>query len=379
MTSMTESSLVDLTARMFETAADPRGEGWGEVYETLSKLLSSGPGSLHVYHKREAAFRTLADTNEPGFIDEINRKYFDTLPHKDELLSMKPGDLLRRSQVMSDAEFERSELYQTRWKNFGIFHSITFCLFDDRETSAGVTFTRPISMGGFDDAEIKALAPAMRILQRAVRLHANVLSASEKDRIVLNGLDRISQGVVIVNSTAKVQYANAAAERVLSDRQGIELQRSGTLACEVRADSEKLRALIRGAIDPAAAAAGSSSGAMPVRRRDGSHAMSLRVVPLPMNVTNPFNPKRYAAVLIRPTPTPEDIRAILLEVYGLTATEATIASQLGIGSSLAEVCEKLEITENTGRTHLKRVFAKTDTNRQSSLVRLILSFPPAVE
>lgn len=379
MNELTERSLIDLTARMFETAADPKGDGWCEVYDSLSKLFSSGPGSLHVFHKREAAFRTLADTNAPGFIDEINRKYFDTLPHKDELLSMRPGDLLRRNQVMSDADFESSELYQTRWKNYGIFHSIHYCLFDDRETSAGVTFTRPISMDGFGDAEIKALAPAMRILQRAVRLHANVVSASEKDRIVLNGLDRISQGVVIVNSKAKVQYANAAAEKVLSARQAIEVQRTGTLACEVRADSEKLKALIRSAIDPAEAVSTMSSGAMRVRKVDGSHALSLRVVPLPTNITNPFSPKRYAAVLIRPTPTPEDISKILLDVYGLTYTEATIASHLGVGSSLAEVCEILEITENTARTHLKRVFAKTDTNRQSSLVRLILSFPPPVE
>lgn len=377
MNHLTESSLVDLTARMFETAADPKGDGWGEVYETLSKLFYSGPGSLHVYHKRESAFRTLADTNTPGFIDEINRKYFDTLPHKAELLSLRPGEMLLRSQAMSDAEFERSDLYQTRWKEFGIFHSIHYCLFDDRETSAGVTFTRPISMGGFDEAEIKALAPAMRILQRAVRLHANVVGAAEKDRLKLNGLEGASQGVVIVSSDAKVQYANAAAERVLASRKGIEVQRTGTLACDVPADSEKLRALIKGAMDPASVAI--SSGAMRVRKGDGSHEMSLRVGPLPMNVMNPFNPKRYAAVLIRPTPTPEDISAILLEIYGLTATEATIASQLGVGSSLAEVCEKLEITENTARTHLKRVFAKTNTNRQSSLIRLILSFPPAVE
>ena len=208
---------------------------------------------------------------------------------------------------------------------------------------------------------------------------ANVVGGYEKDRLVLDGLDRISQGVVIVNSKAKVQYANAAAERVLAARQGIEPQRTGTLACEVRADSENLKALIRSAIDPAAAVPSGSSGAMRVRKADGSHALSLRVVPLPTNVTNPFSPKRYAAVLIRPTPKPEDISAILLDVYGLTSTEATIASHLGVGNSLAEVCEILDITENTARTHLKRVFAKTNTNRQSSLIRLILSFPPAVE
>ena len=310
MNTLTESPLIDLTARMFEAAADPRGEGWDEVYRSLSKLFSSGPGSLHVYHKREAAFRTLADTNAPGFIDEINRKYFDTLPHKAELLSMKPGELLRRSQVMSDADFEKSELYQARWKNFGIFHSIHYCLFDDRETSAGVTFTRPISMGGFEDVEIKEIAPVIRMLQRAVRLHANVVGVSEKVRLILSGLDRISQGVVIVSSNAKVQYINAAAEKIIASSSGIAVLRTGTLGCEMRADSEKLKALIKSAIEPAALADASPSGAMRVRNSDGSHAMTLRVVPLPKTATSPFNPKHYAAVLIKAAPTLDDIGTI---------------------------------------------------------------------
>ena len=375
MTELTERSLIDLTAIMFEAAADPKSDGWAEVYETLSKLFSSGPGSLHVYHKREAAFRTLADTNEPGFIDEINRKYFQKIPYRSELLALRPGQLLLRSEKMSDSDFEKTELYQERWMDLGIFHTVHYCLFEDRETSAGVTFTRPRSMKGFDRSEIKALAPAMRILQRAVRLHANVAGASEKDHLAVKGLDRVSQGVVIVNSNGKVKYANAAADKVFKERKGIEVLRTGTLGCDVRADTEKLKALIRSAVDPTAISV-SASGAMSVRAADGSHAFSLRVAPLPMTVANPFIPKRYAAILIRPAPSPADISAVLLDGYGLTVTEATIASHIGTGSSLAEVCDILDVTENTVRTHLKRIFAKTGTNRQSSLIRLILSFPP---
>jgi DNA-binding CsgD family transcriptional regulator len=48
---------------------------------------------------------------------------------------------------------------------------------------------------------------------------------------------------------------------------------------------------------------------------------------------------------------------------------------LAEGKSFAEACVEMAITDNTGRTHLKRIFSKTDTNRQSALVKLILNGP----
>ena len=74
MIELTESSLIDLTAKMFEAAADPSGDGWGEIYSSLSKLCTSGTGSLYVLNKRRAEYRALADANPPGIIDEVNRK-----------------------------------------------------------------------------------------------------------------------------------------------------------------------------------------------------------------------------------------------------------------------------------------------------------------
>jgi DNA-binding CsgD family transcriptional regulator len=62
-------------------------------------------------------------------------------------------------------------------------------------------------------------------------------------------------------------------------------------------------------------------------------------------------------------------------MYGLTAAEAKIAAILGQGNSLNEACRTLSIKQNTARTHLKRIFSKTDTNRQSELVKLILNSP----
>jgi DNA-binding CsgD family transcriptional regulator len=65
----------------------------------------------------------------------------------------------------------------------------------------------------------------------------------------------------------------------------------------------------------------------------------------------------------------------LVDRYGLTFAEASLAMRLVQGESIAEAAAALGITEHTARTHLKRVFAKTGTMRQAELVREVLLDP----
>ena len=60
-----------------------------------------------------------------------------------------------------------------------------------------------------------------------------------------------------------------------------------------------------------------------------------------------------------------------MQLWGLTAAEARVASLLAGGRSLHEISDLLEIGINTVRTHLQRIFMKTDTSRQGDLVRLL--------
>jgi DNA-binding CsgD family transcriptional regulator len=58
--------------------------------------------------------------------------------------------------------------------------------------------------------------------------------------------------------------------------------------------------------------------------------------------------------------------------YGLTKAEADVALRVLDGTGLAPIAEELSISLSTVRTHLRHVFAKTDTHRQAELVRLLL-------
>ena len=57
----------------------------------------------------------------------------------------------------------------------------------------------------------------------------------------------------------------------------------------------------------------------------------------------------------------------------MTESEARVASALTLGKTIEQIAVEFGISTITVRSHLKRVFDKTDTRRQADLVRLLLS------
>jgi DNA-binding CsgD family transcriptional regulator len=84
------------------------------------------------------------------------------------------------------------------------------------------------------------------------------------------------------------------------------------------------------------------------------------------------NPDALGIVLVTdPEHSPFPRQSLIQLTLGLSNSEARIALALINGASLVQAAQHVGITHETARTHLKHVFAKTNTNRQSELVVLL--------
>ena len=83
------------------------------------------------------------------------------------------------------------------------------------------------------------------------------------------------------------------------------------------------------------------------------------------------SPSDVMVLVVDPELTPAPPVEALRALYGLTQAEARLTCGLLKGERLEDYAERSGISMNTARTHLKSVFAKTDTNRQAELVRLL--------
>ncbi len=83
-----------------------------------------------------------------------------------------------------------------------------------------------------------------------------------------------------------------------------------------------------------------------------------------------------ARILMRvrqPTSMTEKVKPLLQSAFGLSNGEARLAYDLASSGSLSETLENLEITRNTAKTHLRRIYEKTGTQSQVELIQLLHS------
>jgi DNA-binding CsgD family transcriptional regulator len=76
-----------------------------------------------------------------------------------------------------------------------------------------------------------------------------------------------------------------------------------------------------------------------------------------------------------PDAKPTSRAVVLRALYGLTPTECRLIDYLVQGHEVASAADLMRITVETARFHLKAIFRKTGTARQSHLIRLVLELP----
>jgi DNA-binding CsgD family transcriptional regulator len=186
------------------------------------------------------------------------------------------------------------------------------------------------------------------------------------------GLDLVRNGAMLVASEGYPQLANRAALAILEKKDGLSLAKTGLVA-DRASDTHLLRKLLDEAITTPER--GEPKGSPITLPRKAAHsALIVRVVPGPGLDCWPGTESRAALMTLYDQDMGLEVdEPVLCKLYGLTRGEAGLAAHLLKGKSIEEAAEALFISPHTARTHLKRIFMKTDTHRQTELVVRIFS------
>ena len=187
------------------------------------------------------------------------------------------------------------------------------------------------------------------------------------------GLELARHGAMLVADGGRPHLANRAAMTILQKKDGL-LLAAGGLVADRASDTRLLHRLLQEAIHSPESGEPKESP-FPVARKAANSSLIVRVVPGP-GLDCWQSPEHRTALLRlydRDLGLVVDERA-LVSLYGLTRGEASLASRLIQGKSVEDAAADLFISTHTARTHLKRIFMKTDTHRQPELVvRMMLT------
>lgn len=242
-------------------------------------------------------------------------------------------------------------------------------------------------------ALVGMLAPHLR---QALNTHRALAQARARNAELQHSVEALDMAVVSLDCAGRVVRMSAAAQAILDRRDGVALE-SGFLRAHLPGEHARLLEMIAGAVATGAGRvediavqrttrtapqAGndplwtpSAGGAMEISR--GELRSPLRVVVTPFHSRELLLMDQPAALVFISDPDAHigSRATVLCVLYRLTPAECRLTGMLADGLDLAEAATKLNVTVETARFHLKSVFRKTGVNRQSELVRVVLSLP----
>ena len=219
------------------------------------------------------------------------------------------------------------------------------------------------------------LGVLMPHLKRAFELHMRIQGLGSKGNAAAEALNHLQEGVILLDARGLVLFANDAANLTLRQEKALKLTSAGIRAMSPLED-KKFARLVAEAIATGSGRGFQAAGTMTIELEFPRRFLHLSVTPLRSRAIQFGKASPVAAIFLadnaRETMAPT---RLLAQLYGLTPAEARLAQLLASGISIKEASEKLNVSQNTLRTQLKSIFSKTDVNRQSELVRLLLTGP----
>ncbi len=345
---------------------------WPEALQRISDLLGCRRTTLWLQPAAGGMTPLTSAELEPKVAHDYAQHYHRLDDLRPVTMRAPLGTVLTSSRVIPQAEFVGTEFYN----DFARVNDIQDCaqarVF---EAAAGCSYfgaTRSHRAGNFGSSDIQLLQSLMPHLGRAVRTTLRLLSADLRSAGTEALLGQLREGALLLAADGTVLYANAAAEALLRDADGLMTVRKRLCAANA-ADDALLRPVL------AAAAGANRGGTLAVARPSGRCALVVTVQPAAgrgvqdrdlwgaiaapavlMFVVEPDRDRDAAAIATK-------LRAL----YGLTAAEAATACLVAAGKGVPAAAAVLGVGPATARTHLMRVYAKTGTHRQAELAALV--------
>lgn len=190
---------------------------------------------------------------------------------------------------------------------------------------------------------------------------ALLLDPLQRARSLEHALDSLGQSLVLVGPNAKIFYASPHAKRILAENDGLTVI-DEALCASLEEDHGHLTAALDALLDSGNPA---NKLEINVRRPSGKLPYKLRVNALPET--------GQVMAMIQDTHTNHQAWYDRLQArFQLTPRECQCTMLLTDGYSMAEIADRMNISMQTLRQHLKHAFNKTGTHKQHELVGIVL-------
>jgi len=359
--------LLDL---IYDAATDE--ELWAPALMEIADLTGSLGGFVMGFETRHRRVASSVFTFNGGMSEEahrINRERHLGNAWSLHMVGVPVGTFVQSHEIMPLSELKRTALYEEVLRPQDMAHNFMVPLAAGQDFQVGLNLCRSEGQGPLDADGVGLISRLYPHLRRSLLLGFRLDGYKALQRGQYATLDTLSAGIVLLDRAGKVVFANAAMRAMSGAGAALRLRNSSIAAVSAR-HAQQLERLIQAALRDVPVASMSiphpQDGRLltvlvsSIRSRDLDRldTVGMRDVAAMLFVVDPARPLEIPAERI-------------VDAYSLTLAEARVALCAASGASVPETAQRLNISANTVKTHLRRVFAKTGATRQSELARLM--------
>ena len=363
--------LSDVIGRVYDCAIDPNR--WEDALSHVYPLVHCASASLDLVDLRTGRVLLHVATGIP---EEFARSIVDYAADAiemwgglDYVMSLPMEDVAVLSWLKSPDYLARSRYFVEWGGPQGLVDTIAIVAARDASSLGTIGLGRHVSAGPVSEDDAATARLIIPHIQRALSISRLLELKAIEFRTLEATLDAVAVGIVLVGRDLRIVHANQAAKKMLDVRDPIASER-GILSLRNRAAESGLRLAVALCGEDEALMGRRGQG-IPVETATGDPAI-LQVLPLKHGVLrNNLDLNAAAAIFIAPSgsslPPPEQALSAL---FDLTPAEARVFTHAAKGTTTAEIATTLGVNATTIKTHLLRIYRKTETSGQVELMKL---------
>lgn len=365
-----ENQYDDLIGKIYDAAVMP--ELWAVFLEQLSTVMESDGTVIYLVdfssravtcNNDELSFIQCVRT-DPESVMSYNSYYSKVNVWFDHSKDLPEGKIITTDQLFPAQELVKTEWYNDWLKPQGYFHAMIGHLLKQESLAVRLSMFRA-KQQAFSADEVALFARLMPHLRRSCQIYKKLSEVNSAQTANANLLNRLPVGVILFDNKGKAVFVNEMASALIRSSNGFCLNAAGHCVTGNVNQTRALNQLISRAAELG------QSNAMSLYNAS-NQPLSATVVSL-QNQRLPFIDSAPAVALFIGNPdTLLDLDDTLLtQCYDFSPSEAKLATALLRGQTPNDYAQRRGISNNTVKTQLKQVLAKTGTHRQSELMQLL--------
>lgn len=349
---------------------------WQSLVDYLAESTQSFDATLHVFNPRHA---------QMGYYLVTSNRSSYKRPDWLQLALTLAEDLFptdrqprRIEELMSREQFQQSDIYRKVMAPNGLDYVLTQELYRDPELCIRLSMDRQSDQGPFQDADKQLLSGLSTHLIKAMRIRLRQQEQEARIQLFEESLSNMGVGLLSLNARGEIIQSNQRAQQLLQAHSHLQVRNHRLCldGCRKRFKDVLENALTRDGEEYTAADSPvpRDSTSIRIESLDGRSDLQLVVKPLRQQSVGAIT-GTAAQLFINEVGgqhrefDPERLQAM----FSFTMREARLAVLIAEGCSLSEASERLNVSINTVKTHLRGIYDKLGVRRQARVATILNS------